>query len=193
MTNTAQNITAGEVTGPRSGRPLSPQAEPPKPYYTVDEATGCWIWRSTSSRNGYGMLRYGGEYVGAHRAYFAHYVAPIPAGRVVMHVCDQPACVNPDHLVLGTVEANMVDKRLKGRANTLHGEANGWAKFSSADVLRIFEQRAAGVTMKSLAAEYGVTSTAISHVIARDRHATVPIPTPILEAAQARSTRRKAS
>ena len=85
----------------------------------------CWITSFTPERNGYCRIYSGrmpgGQRIGIHRLmYEVHYGEPIPEGMVVMHSCDNPACVNPAHLSLGTTQDNMTDKCRKGRHKNGH-------------------------------------------------------------------------
>ena len=77
--------------------------------------SGCWIWLRGSSGQDYGGLQYGSEWVRAHRASWLAFKGEIPEGLCVLHRCDTPACVNPDHLFLGTRKDNAIDKVKKGR------------------------------------------------------------------------------
>jgi hypothetical protein len=80
---------------------------------------GCWIWLGAANR--YGMVR--GDR--AHRVSWKTFRGPIPHGLHVLHKCDTPLCVNPDHLFLGTHLDNMKDKEEKGRGNQPSGERSG--------------------------------------------------------------------
>ncbi len=76
----------------------------------------CHLWTAQLDKNGYGQfaMTYKSKWQ-AHRAAYQLFVGPIPAGKIVMHICDQPRCVNPDHLRVGTQADNMADKMAKGR------------------------------------------------------------------------------
>ena len=76
----------------------------------------CHLWTAQLDKDGYGQfsVSYGKKYQ-SHRLAYELYVGPIPAGKVVMHICDRPRCVNPDHLRVGTQAENMADMKAKGR------------------------------------------------------------------------------
>ena len=79
--------------------------------------SGCWIWTGMANEAGYGRYRPDGrKKVFAHRAAFEMHKGAIPDGAMVCHVCDNPACVNPDHLYLGSAADNMRDKVARGRS-----------------------------------------------------------------------------
>lgn len=86
----------------------------------VDKTSGCWLWTGAKSTNGgYGYFIYGrgGQKLRAHRVAWEMTHGPIPEGWVVMHLCDNPLCVNPDHLEVGTQADNVLDMRIKDRNN----------------------------------------------------------------------------
>jgi hypothetical protein len=84
---------------------------------------GCWLWNGAVQHNGYGYLHVGGRFerrpVRAHRFSWELHRGPIPEGMHVCHSCDTPACVNPDHLFLGSRSDNMRDCASKGRVATV--------------------------------------------------------------------------
>lgn len=89
--------------------------------YKVDESTGCWVWNACKDTKGYGLFQMGQRPTGSYKASAAHRVSwqihkgEIPKGMNVLHKCDNPPCVNPDHLFLGTQQDNTNDMIKKGR------------------------------------------------------------------------------
>lgn len=77
--------------------------------------SGCWIWQGGVSPDGYGKVKRFGKTIRAHRLFYEHYKGKIPQGLWVLHNCDEPRCVNPEHLWLGTQKDNEADKDRKGR------------------------------------------------------------------------------
>lgn len=82
----------------------------------VDRAGECWVWTGATTAPGWhGVILMDGRRVIASRASWTIHYGPIPPGMLVLHSCDNPPCVRPDHLMLGSVRANMVDAGRKGR------------------------------------------------------------------------------
>lgn len=125
--------------------------------YRVNE-DGCWIWTKgyAGGTNGrYGMLRFpDGSSIPAHRLSYELHNGPIPKGLFVCHRCDVPACVNPEHLFVGTAADNNADRDAKGR--TLARELHPRAKITEEIVAAI---RASDDDCPTLARRYGIDRT----------------------------------
>jgi len=125
---------------------------------------GCWLWTG-STRNGYGQFSWtidGQTYkVGAHRFSYELFVAPL--GKLhVLHACDTPLCVRPDHLHSGTHEENMAEMAERGRARQ---GMNRPTKVTVEEVREIRELVAQGATQTAVAAAYGVSQRAVSAIV----------------------------
>lgn len=128
----------------------------------VPEA-GCWLWAASWHPGGYGQMNLRGRPELCHRLSWEMHKGPIPSGLLVCHRCDTPACVNPDHLFLGTNTDNMADMLAKGRhrSRTERGEKSARAKITDATAAAIF--RANG-SRQSIADRFGVNRMTVSHI-----------------------------
>lgn len=138
----------------------------------VDTSGDCWVWTGKIATTGYGRIYDGvSRMLNAHRYSWVLHNGPIAAGLQVCHTCDNRACVNPDHLFLGTQQENMDDMFNKGRNSEpprLLGEKHGNAKLTAGDVRTIRRLYANGnVTMNQLAEEFGVGFSNISKIVNR--------------------------
>jgi hypothetical protein len=130
----------------------------------VQDPMGCWVWQGGTCE-GYGMLRTEGSVVDrAHRVSWRLTHGSIPDGLCVLHRCDNPPCVNPAHLFLGTRADNNEDKKRKGRSARVHGEANPNAKLSDEDVAEIRRLRDEGRTQQAIADQFGITQVWVSQL-----------------------------
>jgi len=134
---------------------------------------GCWIWtgclRGTKTHR-YGCMRYRGKSEGAHRASYMEFIGEIPEGLNVLHSCDNPKCVNPEHLFVGTDHDNMKDMAAKGRHFYPLAETHHRAKLKNDEVRAI---RASSQSHNQLAHAYGVTKRTIINVRQRKVYASV--------------------
>lgn len=158
---------------------------------------GCWNWLGAGGAGLHGVIWRGGSNVGAHRlSWELRNGVKVPDGLFVCHSCDNPSCVNPDHLWVGTQAQNMRDCQMKGRrargdrhGSRLHpdrvargdrngarlhpermprGERNGSAKLSVNDVLSILQMHSAGgVTQKEIAKLHGVSPSLVHCIVSR--------------------------
>ncbi len=135
--------------------------------YIPEPNSGCWLWDGAVIPKGYGHMYLGGRNEYAHRISYELHIGPIGDGLFVCHRCDVRACVNPDHLFLGTHKENMRDMYSKRRMAV--GERCPSAKLTSRAVLSVRERYAlGGVTHAELALEYGVTRQSVSKALSGD-------------------------
>ena len=78
--------------------------------------SGCWEWDGYKNSAGYGVLSYQSQMYLAHRLAYETWIGPIPDGLLVCHTCDNPPCINPDHLYVGTQQDNMKDMAKRKRS-----------------------------------------------------------------------------
>lgn len=137
----------------------------------VDKSGECWVWTggSNTAKRGrnYGIVHSAGRHFLTHRFAWTLENGPIPEGLTVCHHCDNPPCVRPSHLFLGTPADNAADKAQKGRAQRLSGESNpGGGKLTTADVAEIRARYAAGgIYQWQLGREYGVSQAMIGYIV----------------------------
>lgn len=126
----------------------------------VVKTASCWVWTGTKRADGYGIIQlHGGKRVRAHRYNYERLVGPIPEGAILLHSCDNPACVNPVHLRPGTHADNIGEAASKLR--TAWGERHGNAKLTTAQVLAI---RLDGRAHAEIAAEHGIHQSQVSRI-----------------------------
>ena len=137
--------------------------------WTVTDA-GCWGWNRSRNREGYGFLWVDGVTRRVHRLAYETWVGPIPEGLLVRHKCDNPPCMNPEHLELGNDLDNAADRESRGRGN--HNGANrpyrmgGHPKLTDSQIIEL-RQRYTGEPGQQtrFAAEYGISQQAISRIV----------------------------
>lgn len=124
---------------------------------------GCWEWQ-LSLNGGYGQFAVAGKMYAAHRlAYEIYTKKAIPKNMCVCHTCDNPKCINPDHLFLGNSQDNIDDKVVKGRQ--AKGEKINTSKLTRKRILQIKEQYTKGVNQVKLAEEHNVSQVQISSIL----------------------------
>jgi hypothetical protein len=134
----------------------------------VQKTEGCWNWTAGKNRKGYGMIQTSVRIpVLAHRASYLIATGIDPDEKCVCHTCDNPACVRPDHLFLGTKAENNADMLAKGRASggSFPGTASYLAKLTDDDVRIIRERYRHWGAGRQAAKEFGVSPSAISCII----------------------------
>lgn len=132
----------------------------------VDRSGECWVLSSRPRPDRYGQIMLDGRMFLAHRAAWIIANGAIPEQTEVCHTCDNPPCVRPDHLFLGSHTDNMADMARKGRANNrpVVGEAHHSAKLTADGVREIRRLLAAGVARQAIARRYGVAPSQIYNI-----------------------------
>ena len=155
----------------KQGKPTMPLKERLYSKIKVNEYTGCWEWQGTL-RNGYGRMIVGSRTDGTRRSESAHRVSymlnygGIPDGMDVCHKCDNPCCINPEHLFVGTRKDNIADREAKGRNIVPIGEEHVNAKLSKKKVKEARQKRFLYHTKYiDLAKEYGVCKRTIMDAV----------------------------
>jgi hypothetical protein len=125
--------------------------------------TGCWIWTGHRTVDGYGMFRVNGVCIRTHRAAYQFFRGPIPDGLHVLHRCDNPPCMNPEHLRLGSNADNIADRTAKGRS--VRGVRHWKSRLNPDAVRRIRARAEAGQTLSSIARLVGVHVRTVRRVV----------------------------
>lgn len=125
--------------------------------FVVGEKDSCWNWQGSANNKGYGIFNLNGVLWFAHRFSYKYYSGEI-GGLFVCHSCDNPKCVNPNHLFLGTQADNMQDRVNKGRFKR---------KFDEAQIVGIRLLRSKGVPTNSIAMSFCVSKSAIQRIVSK--------------------------
>ena len=134
----------------------------------IGNSDECWEWQRGRDKNGYGKFTAMRIQMKSHRVAWALARGKIPDGLLVLHKCDNPPCVNVNHLYLGTWQDNMDDKVSRGRAYSPQGEKQWASKLTTEDVLKIRQLQSEGkFTQRQLGNIFQVTESQISHIVHR--------------------------
>ena len=137
--------------------------------YFPEPKTGCWLWVGKTNADGYGELHSEDNEFGlrsAHRYSYTIHHGHIPAKLQVLHKCDQPCCINPDHLFLGTQQENIADMDRKGRRKVGVGVRHSKARVNNEQAIAIKQEYSKGLLkQKDIAEKYGIDRSAVSAIV----------------------------
>ena len=145
--------------------------------YSNVSASGCWEWMRNRHSHGYGRLRVNGIWLRAHRVSWETFRGPIGDGLHVLHTCDNPCCINPNHLFLGTAKENMADMVKKGRwrGSDRKGEKSATAKLTAEMVAEIRNDKR---PQTQVAMKFGISRSAVGLIKQGKRWSHIPLPDP---------------
>jgi hypothetical protein len=127
----------------------------------------CRLHWSKPSGNGYCYVKHNGATIGAHKLSYILHFGYIPKGQLVMHSCDNPRCINPEHLSLGSAADNSKDKVLKNRQAKRYIVG---AKLSDVQVTWVRELHKKGYTNRQLGTFFGLHNTTINRIVRQERY-----------------------
>lgn len=151
----------GTVAAIRKAAPYKASAEE-RFEWSVSRRPGCWGWRGPVNSNGYPVLSANGRRRLASHVSLHLSGSPVPDGAIVCHRCDNPECVNPEHLFIGTRADNNKDRAQKGRSAL--GERAGRAVLTD-DRVRWIRRQGVGMSARAMARILGVKHTTVSFVL----------------------------
>ena len=132
--------------------------------YKIDPNTDCWEWTLVKHDFGHGIWRWNNKYTFAHRVSAELFIRSLEPGDVVCHKCDNPCCVNPKHLYIGTQQDNIRDRNVRGR--TARGTQANKSNLTEQDVLNIRADTTS--SQKDLGLQYNVSYHAIRKICNRE-------------------------
>lgn len=149
-----------------------------KPLKTFEEQivrndkSGCLEWTGSVVRGGYGYIIRKRKKIMAHRYWYELHVGPIQPGEVLCHRCDNPRCIEPKHLFIGSQAENISDKVRKSRQ--ARGEKIATAILTAEQVVALRQEYAEGARQVDLASKYGIHQTSVSLIVRRKNWPHIP-------------------
>lgn len=129
---------------------------------------GCWEYLRGRSSKGYGVVSVNNKATSTHCLAYELRVGLIPDGMCVLHQCDNPPCINPAHLFLGTRGENNTDRERKGRSDDRRGELNPGHRLTESQVVEIHNRRVSGDSLQAIADAYGITRNYVTSILSGD-------------------------
>ena len=151
------------------GRTQSAKDRFTKKVKLPENPADCWEWTGTTNPDGYGQIGVNGRYELAHRVSWTLFNHEDPGDLFVLHSCDNPKCVNPLHLFLGTQQDNMKDRDRKGRHKAVYGEDHPIAKLTEEKVRwirKLYADRYG--TQREIATLFGVSRPLVGFIVRRE-------------------------
>lgn len=152
----------------RSGTPMATYLK----ERSVSGPNGCIVWLGAKSQKGHGRLRIDGRQMWAHRVAYEIVNGPIPEGLFACHRCDNPICINPEHIFLGTIAENNADMVRKGRQ--ARGSGNGQSKLTEWRVMVVRKAVAQGMPIAAVARKLRMSAGTISCAVSGKTWGHVP-------------------
>ncbi len=134
----------------------------------INKTRTCWIWTASKDRNGYGRYYANRKFIRAHRYSYNLFIGKIPKGIYVLHKCDNPSCVNPKHLFLGTPADNIRDMFMKKRNYVPSGEDSHRAKISNNTAMNIRKMYPSVKSYAKLGKMFNLTPATIGAIIRKE-------------------------
>jgi len=140
-------------------------------HIKVNKKTNCWNWIGFKDKDGYGKIRQGRfeKEQRAHRISYIIFKEDFDRSLIVCHKCDNPSCINPDHLFIGTHSINHRDMQSKNRSNYAIGERHGRSILKKEDVLTIKKMRHDNISVKKISKKFGISISYIYELLRNEK------------------------
>lgn len=132
-------------------------------YAKIKKTRFCWIWLGRKNLKGYGMFDFNNGVLAHRFSYYLH-IGEIPKGLCVCHSCDNPSCVNPRHLWIGTHSDNRENARVKNRLPSLKGSKNGNSKLIEEQVIEIKRLLKENISMTKISKQFNISFGSVANI-----------------------------